>query len=263
MSDAGVITTGDGCAIAWRMDGPADAPVLMLSNSLGTDMHMWDAQIAAWSARFRVLRYDQRGHGRSGAPSGSYSIDRLGRDAIELLDALGIDKVDFCGLSLGGMIGQWLGVRATDRLRRLVLANTSSFMGPPSAWDARIELVRQQGMEPLTQASVARWFTPEFAQTGRAAIAPVEAMLLATSPDGYAGSCAAIRDMDMRRMIALIETPALIIGGTLDPATPPPHSEALAAGIAGAQLLMLDAAHLSNVELPEAFAQAVLDFVRR
>lgn len=263
MSDAGVITTGDGCAIAWRMDGAADAPVLMLSNSLGTDMHMWDAQIAAWSARFRVLRYDQRGHGRSGAPSGSYSIDRLGRDAIELLDALGIDKVDFCGLSLGGMIGQWLGVRAPDRLRRLVLANTSGFMGPPTAWDARIELVRQQGMEPLAQASVARWFTPEFSQTGRAAIAPVEAMLLATSPDGYAGSCAAIRDMDMRRMIALIETPALIIGGARDPATPPPHSEALAAGIAGAQLLMLDAAHLSNVELPEAFAQAVLDFVRR
>ena len=256
------ILTGDGCRIAYRCDGPQGAPVLVLSNSLGTDMGMWAPQLAALTAHWRVLRYDQRGHGASDAPAGGYSIDRLGRDLIELLDALGIETVDFCGLSLGGMIGQWLGMRAAARVRRLVLANTSSFMGPPSAWDARIALVSAQGMAPLAEASVSRWFTDAFQERGAAAIAPIEAMLLATDPVGYAGCCAAIRDMDMRRVVSLVERPTLVIGGTLDPATPPSHSEALAGAIAGARLLMLDAAHLSNVEQPEAFAQACLQFLR-
>ncbi|WP_150293761.1 3-oxoadipate enol-lactonase [Sphingobium estronivorans] len=252
---------GDGCRIAWRFDGPEDAPVLLLSNSLGTDMGMWAPQMAHWTQNFRVLRYDQRGHGASDAPAGAYSIDRLGRDVVELLDALKIETVDFCGLSLGGMTGQWLGIREPQRLRRLVLANTSSFMGPPSAWDARIQLVREQGMAPLADASVQRWFTQSFAATGQDAIAPIGAMLQLTRPQGYAGCCAAIRDMDLRRPVAMIETPTLVIGGTQDPATPPPHSEALAHAIAGSQLVMLEAAHLANVECPEAFAQAVLEFL--
>ena len=257
------ITTGDGCRIACRFDGPEGAPVLLLSNSLGTDMGMWAPQMAAWTQYFRVLRYDQRGHGASDAPAGAYSMDRLGRDVIELLDALMIEKVDFCGLSLGGMTGQWLGIREASRLRRMVLANTSSFMGPPSAWDARVMAVLDKGMAPLAQASVERWFTPAFAATATDAIAPIGAMLQATSPAGYAGCCAAIRDMDMRRMVTLITTPTLVIGGSEDPATPPPHSETLAAAIDGAELVMLKAAHLSNVELPDAFATAVSDFLSR
>lgn len=255
------VTTGDGCRIAYRFDGPADAPVLLLSNSLGTDMGMWAPQMAAWTQAFRVLRYDQRGHGASDAPTGGYSIDRLGRDVVELLDALKIETVDFCGLSLGGMTGQWLGIREPRRLRRLVLANTSSFMGPPSAWDARIDLVREQGMGPLAQASVERWFTSRFAQVGRDAIAPIAAMLRATDPLGYAGCCAAIRDMDMRRAVSLIEVPTLVIGGARDPATPPPHSEALVRAIAGAQLVMLEAAHLANVECAGEFGAAVMGFL--
>lgn len=254
-------TMGDGCRIAWRMDGPTDAPVLLLSNSLGTDMGMWTPQMAAWTARFRVLRYDQRGHGASDAPTGGYSMDRLGRDVIELLDALTLETVDFCGLSLGGMTGQWLGVRAPERLRRLILANTSAFMGPPANWDARIALVLAQGMAPLAQASVDRWFTKEFADAAHDAIAPIAAMLQATRPQGYAGCCAAIRDMDMRRLTPLIAVPTLVIGGSEDPSTPPPHSEALARSISGAKLAMLKAAHLSNIELPEAFGAAVLDFL--
>lgn len=255
------ITTGDGCRIACRFDGPEGAPVLLLSNSLGTDMDMWAPQMAAWTRQFRVLRYDQRGHGASDAPAGGYSIDRLGRDVIELLDALGLDAVDFCGLSLGGMTGQWLGIREPRRLRRLVLANTSSFMGPPSAWDARIDLVREQGMGPLAKASVERWFTNSFAAQGQDVIGPIAAMLQATDPHGYAGCCAAIRDMDMRRAVTLIDVPALVIGGTQDPATPPPHSEALARAIGGAKLVMLEAAHLANVECPDAFGTAVRAFL--
>lgn len=255
------IAAGDGCRIAYRFDGPEDAPVLLLSNSLGTDMGMWAPQLAAWTRDFRVLRYDQRGHGASDAPAGAYSLDRLGRDVAELLDALAIDRVDFCGLSLGGMTGQWLGIREPHKLRRLVLANTSSFMGPPTIWDARIRLVMEQGMAPLAEASVERWFTKGFAASAGEAIAPIGAMLQATSPQGYAGCCAAIRDMDMRRTATLIAVPTLIIGGSLDPATPPPHSEALARAIAGSKLVMLEAAHLANVERAEAFGVAVVEFL--
>jgi 3-oxoadipate enol-lactonase len=261
MTDVDIITTGDGCRIAWRYDGPEHAPVLVLSNSLGTDMGMWEPQIAAFSSHFRVLRYDQRGHGRSGAPLGGYSIDRLGRDLIELLDLLGHERVHFCGLSLGGMIGQWLGIRAPERLNRMILANTSSYMGPPDAWDGRIDLVRNEGMALLAQASVDRWFTAAFAASSPAAIAPVAAMLQATNAAGYVGSCAAIRDMDLRRSASLIVTPTLVIGGAKDPATPPPHSEALADTVPDAKLIMLEAAHLSNVECPELFRDAVLSFL--
>jgi 3-oxoadipate enol-lactonase len=259
MSDS--IETGDGCRIAYRFDGPADAPVLLLSNSLGTTMEMWEPQKAAFAEHFRVLRYDMRGHGGSDAPAGAYSLDRLGRDAIELLDALGIGQVDFCGLSLGGMVGQWLAIRAPERLRRIVLANSSAFMGPPSAWDARVRLVREQGIAAVAAASVERWFTPGFVADAGAAVDQISEMLLANRVDGYAGCCAAIRDMDLRRLGSLITVPTLVIGGDADPATPAAHSEALAAPIAGAELMFLSAAHLSNVEQPEAFTRAVLFFL--
>lgn len=255
------ITTGDGCRIAYRFDGPEGAPILLLSNSLGTDSGMWSPQIAAFSKHFRVLRYDSRGHGGSDAPSGAYSLDRLGRDVVELLDALGIETVDFCGLSLGGMIGQWLGIYAPDRVRRLVLANTSSYMGPPAGWDARISSVMAQGMPPFAQASAERWFTAGFREAEPKAIAPIVATLLATDRTGYAGCCAAIRDMDMRRTVRLIERPTLVIGGSLDSSTPPPHSDALVKTIPGARLCMLDAAHLSNVEAPERFTAAATGFL--
>lgn len=252
------VTMGDGCTLAYRLDGPAGAPLLLLSNSLGTDMSMWAPQMGMFARDFRILRYDSRGHGRSGVPVGSYAIDRLGRDVIELLDALEIDKVDFCGLSLGGMIGQWLGIREALRLRRLVVANTSSYMGPPSGWDVRIATGLSEGIAPLADASVERWFTREFATAHVDAVLPIRDVLLSTNPQGYVGCCAAIRDMDMRRTAQLIRTPTLVIGGRLDPATPPPHSEALVAAIPDAALIMLEAAHLSNVEQPSAFAKAVL-----
>lgn len=258
-----LVTTGDGCRIPYQWDGPADAPPLLLSNSLGTNRHMWAPQIGDLAKHFRVLRYDQRGHGLSDAPAGSYSLDRLGRDVIELLDALDIASMDFCGLSLGGMTGQWLGIHAPDRLQRLILANTSSYMGPPANWDARIAQVRRDGMTSLTQGSIARWFTPDFSAAHPEEIAPITEMLLTTDRVGYAGCCAAIRDMDMRRTVRLITAPTLVIGGLQDRSTPPADSEALAATIPNARLVMLDAAHLSNVECPAEFTRTLFDFLLR
>jgi 3-oxoadipate enol-lactonase len=257
----GVVTTGDGCRIAYRLDGPEGAPVLLLSNSLGTAMAMWAQQVAAFSASHRVLRYDSRGHGASDAPAGAYSMDRLGRDVVELLDALGIGTVDFCGLSKGGMVGQWLGYRAPERLRRLILANTSPYMGPASAWDARIATVREAGMAATVEAVLERWFTPGFRAQGGDAIAPVRRMIEVTSPTGYIGCCAAIRDMDMRRTASLIAVPTLVIAGTADPATPVADGAALVAAVAGARLATLEAAHLSNIEQAAGFTRLVLDFL--
>lgn len=261
--NAGQVTAGDGCTIAWRIDGPAGAPLLLLSNSLGTAMAMWEPQMAAFTATRRVLRYDSRGHGGSGAPVGAYSIDRLGRDVVELLDALEIPQADFCGLSMGGMVGQWLGWRAPERIGKLVLANTSAYMGPPEAWDTRIRTVSEQGMAGMAEPVIQRWFRPSFVDLAPDSIAPVRSMLLATQAHGYAGCCAAIRDMDQRRVLGLIVPPTLVIAGTEDPATPMEHSEHLVAGIGGAQLQRLAAAHLSNVEQPAAFIEAVLQFLDR
>jgi 3-oxoadipate enol-lactonase len=247
---------GDGCHIHHQFDGPVGAPVVMLSHSLGANMAMWDPQMEALTSRYRVLRYDLRGHGGSDVLGGAYSLDRLGRDVIELLDSLSIERVHFCGLSLGGMIGQWLGVRAAERLHSLTLANTSAYMGPPSGWDERIVAVRASGMVTMRDAVLARWFTAGF--TGTAAVG---AMIESTDPQGYAGCCAAIRDMDLRRMGGLIRTPTLIIGGLRDPATPPDHAMALHAEIKGSQLVLLDGAHLSNIECAPPFNTALLDFL--
>ncbi|MDF0544658.1 MULTISPECIES: 3-oxoadipate enol-lactonase [Sphingobium] len=259
--DKQTVIVGDGCRIAYRFDGPASAPVLMLSNSLGTDMTMWAPQMAAFTEHFRVLRYDSRGHGGSASPPGAYSMDRLGRDAVELLDALDIGQVDFCGLSKGGMIGQWLAVRAPERLHRLVLANTAAYMGPPSNWQARIEGVLKDGMAPLAEGSITRWFTPAFPASDLAAVAPVRAMLLANDPVGYAGCCAAIRDMDQRPTAGLNRTPTLVIAGSEDPSTSIADARFLTESARDARLVTLKAAHLSNVEQAKPFATAVLHFL--
>ena len=261
MTATDFMLTGDGCRIAYRWDGRPDRSVLLLSNSLGTSLHLWDAQVPSWSDHFRVLRYDSRGHGKSDAPAGAYSMDRLGRDVIELLDALQLETVHFCGLSMGGMVGQWLGARAPTRIGRLALCNTSAYMGPPSNWDARIAAVRTQGMASIADAVVSRWFTPAHQKAAPKEVARIRDMLLATIPHGYAGCCAAIRDMDMRRTSALIENPTLVIAGDHDDATPRSDGEELAGAIAGARLAVLHAAHLSNVEQQQTFTQTVLDFL--
>lgn len=257
-----IAVVGDGCRLAYRLEGPPDAPVLMLSNSLGTDMTMWEPQLAEWGRHFRILRYDQRGHGASDVPGRAYSLDRLGRDAIELLDAANIARVHYCGLSLGGMVGQWLAVRAPERLDRIVLANTAAYMGPPANWQARIESVLANGMAPIAEASISRWFSPRFIAERGEVIAPISAVLTAMDARGYAGCCAAIRDMDLRPMTELMRAPALVIAGKQDPATPVAESEYLVRQMSEAQLAVLDAAHLSNVEQPQDFGEAVTAFLR-
>jgi 3-oxoadipate enol-lactonase len=251
----------DGCVIHAELTGPEDAPVLMLSNSLGTNLHMWDDQVAPFTRHFRVLRYDRRGHGRSGVPAGPYSMERLGRDALAVLDALRIDKVSWCGLSMGGMVGQWLGANARERIDRLVLSNTACYYADRSFWAERIALVRKSGVAPLAGLTMERWFTKEFRDRAPLAIARMTEMFLKTSPEGYVGCIEAIRDMDHRPLLAKITAPTLVIAGRHDPATPLELNEFIQAHILGARIAVLDTAHIANVEQPQAYADTVLEFL--
>lgn len=244
-----------------RLDGPAGAPVLVLSNSLGTDLTLWDAQIPAFSARFRVLRYDTRGHGASPVTAGPYAVETLARDVLELLDALKIERVNFCGLSLGGMTGMWLGVHAAERIERLVLANTAPQIGTAEIWNARIDAVRTGGMEAIADAVLQRWFTSGFRGRAPQAVARVRAMLTATPPEGYVACCAAVRDADLWPGIASLRAPTLIISGTHDVATPPTEGKRMSERITGARYAELDAAHISNVEAGPRFTAEAIDFL--
>jgi 3-oxoadipate enol-lactonase len=250
-----------GAGIHFRFDGAAGAPVLVLSNSLGADLAMWDAQVPELARSFRVLRYDTRGHGASTAAPGPYAIDLLGRDVVGLLDGLGIERAHFCGLSLGGMTGMWLGVHAPARLDRLVLANTAACIGSPETYNARIDKVRASGMGAVSQAVLERWFTPAFAALHPDRMADMRRMIERTSVEGYAACCAAIRDMDQRDAIAAISAPTLVITGTHDLATPAADGRFLAERIKGSTCVELDAAHLSNIEAAPAFTAALLAFL--
>lgn len=245
-----------------KSDGPENASVLMLSNSLGTNLSMWDLQAAGWSKRHRVVRYDSRGHGRSAAPDRSYTLDELGRDAVAIMDALKLDRVNWCGLSKGGMVGQWLLVNAPERLDRVVLANTASHMAPRELWEDRIRTATEHGMAALVDGVIERWFTKRFRDSGSPHIGKVRRMLLTTPAHGYAGCCAALRDMDQREAIRSAKNPVLVIVGSQDPATPPAAGQLIHERIVGSKLVTLDAAHLSNIEQPEVFTRAVLDFIK-
>lgn len=259
-----VVHLADG-DLNYQLEGPAGAPVLVLSNSLGTDLGMWAAQMPAFTQHFRVLRYDTRGHGQSLVTPGSYSIEQLGRDVLALLDALDIPQASFCGLSMGGLIGQWLAINAPARIQRLVLCNTAAKIGSPEVWNPRIDTVLAggaQAMRDLRDASISRWFTPAFAAAEPARVEPIVGMLAQTSPAGYAASCAAVRDADFREQLGSIAAPTLIVCGSGDPVTTPEHGRFMAERIAGARLVEFHAAHLSNVEAGEAFSRAVVDFLR-
>jgi 3-oxoadipate enol-lactonase len=251
----------DDVRIHCRFDGAVGAPVLVLSNSLGTDLTMWDGQIGELARTFRVVRYDTRGHGTSTASPGPYSVEHLGRDVVGVLDGLGIAKAHFCGLSLGGITGIWLGIHAPDRLRRLVLANTAALIGPPDNWNARIEKVRAGGMGAISPVVVDRWFTPAFVASHPERIAAMRTMLERTPAEGYVACCAAVRDMDQREGVASIHVPTLVIAGTHDIATPATDGRFLTDRIEGSRYVELDAAHLSNIEAAPAFTAALLAFL--
>lgn len=256
-------TTGDGFRIAYRIDGATGKPVLMLANSIATTMNMWDGQLAELSRYFRVLRYDYRGHGDSDTPDGPYSFDRLGRDVIELLDALDIDQVHFLGLSLGGVVGQWLGIYAPERIDRLILSNTSSYLGPPEQWQSLIVSVLQpENLPEFAETFMRNWFPSHMLEPENALVATFRKMVLATRPQGIAGSWAAIRDMDMRRTASLINSPTLVIAGQYDTVTLPGHGELIAETVPNAKFVLLPAVHLPNLEFQDEFLREVIEFLQ-
>ena len=245
-----------------RLDGPEDAPALVLSNSLSSDLTMWEAQVAEWCKHFRVLRYDQRGHGRSVVSEGPYSIERLAQDALAIMNHVGIAKAHWCGLSMGGMVGMWILTHARQRIDRAVLANTAAHMGPPELWNGRIRTASKGGMEALVDATIQRWFTRRFIDTAHDEIVRMRAMILATPVAGYKACCSAIRDMDQREAIRSVTNPTLVIVGEHDPATTPEAGRLIHEAIRGSKLVTLDAAHIGNMEQPQAFTEAVLEFLR-
>jgi 3-oxoadipate enol-lactonase len=246
-----------------EVDGPQSAPVLMLSNSLCTDLRMWDDQISAFTEKFRVVRYDRRGHGRSGVPKGPFSVDDFGRDALAIMNGLGLDTVNWCGLSMGGMVGQWLGANAPERIDKLVMSNTHSYYADKTVWDQRMNLAREKGMVAAAGPAMERWFTKEARECRPDKVALIQRMFAETSLDGYLACCAAIRNMDMRPTHLRIKAPTLVIVGLQDPATPPGAGEEVARRIAGATLATIDASHLSNIGQPKACADLVLNFLMR
>jgi 3-oxoadipate enol-lactonase/4-carboxymuconolactone decarboxylase len=254
--------TVDNIRLFYRLEGKADAPVLVLSHSIGTDHGMWAPQIDDLLPHFQVLRYDTRGHGASDAPAGEYSVERLGRDVIALADELKISKFAFCGLSLGGAIGQWLALNASDRVSALVLANTSPQFGARTNWETRIRIASEQGMAGLVDIVMPRMFSSETLARGDIYANAVRSVLLGTNPAGYAGCCAALRDVDHTRSLGKIRTPTLVIVGEHDVSTPwAGHGEILAREIPGARASHLAAAHLSNLERPRSFTTALLEFL--
>jgi 3-oxoadipate enol-lactonase len=244
----------------YRLDGPEDAPVLVMGSSLGATGAMWDDNIDSLTEHFRVLRFDARGHGGSVAPPGPYSMDELGIDVIELLDRLRLGRVSYCGLSLGGMIGMWCASEQPQRFARLVLCCTVPHFPPRELWDERIDTVRSEGIEPMVEPALERWLPPEVRAERPEAEAHLRALIRSTSPEGYAGCCEAIRDMDLRDRLKAIQAPTLVVAGSDDPSTPPERVGELAAAIPGARYVELEGArHIANVARPAEFSQSVLD----
>ncbi len=258
--------SANGISMGYTFDGPADAPVLTLSHSLAANSSMWDPQLAELSRRWRVLRYDTRGHGATDAPAGAYSLEQLTADALALLDALKIRRTHWLGLSMGGMIGQTLALQAPDRLASLILADTSSRV-PPEAkatWEERIKTAETQGMDPIVEPTIGRWFTAPFLTRGKDVIERVRAMIRGTNPRGYAGCCHAISALNLTDRLGGIKLPTLVIVGEEDQGTPVAAARAINQGIKGSELVIIpSASHLSNLEQPEAFARAVTGFLSR
>src|SRR5215217_2726591 len=246
-------------ALHHLLEGPEDAPVVVLANSLGTTLRVWDDQAPALQARFRLLRYDHRGHGGSPVPPGPYEIEDLGRDVLALLDRLELERVSFCGLSIGGMVGMWLASETPERVGHLVLCCTSARLAPDT-YDSRARTVRADGVGAIADEVLERWFTRAFRERRPETVEWAGRMLRATPAEGYAGCCEAIRDMDLRDRLGEIRAPTLVIAGADDPAIPLDHAELIRDSIPDARLLVIPrAAHLANVEQPETVTRAILD----
>ena len=246
--------------LRYELNGPETAPVVVFSNSLGTNHRMWDPQIDAFTEHFRVVRYDTRGHGESSVTPGPYSNEQLSKDVVGLLAALQLDRVYLCGLSMGGMTGMFLGAHASERLHKIVLSNTAAKIGTRDTWNARIATVQNSGMKAVAAAVLERWLTPGYRATHPAESNTVLEMLEHADPEGYAACCASVRDTDERESLGKVKVPTLIVAGKHDPAIPLADAKYLAEHIPLAEYVELDTAHLSNLEAKEEFNQVVLRF---
>ena len=255
------MTQADGCRIFYRAEGPADAPAIIFSNSLGCDHLMWQPQADALKHIFRVVRYDQRGHGASDVPEGPYTLEQLGGDVIGLADHLGLKTFHFCGLSMGGITGQWLGIHHGGRLDKLILANTSPHFPPPDMWDQRMGAIRDGGMRAISDAVLGRFFSPTLHQAQPGTVSDFRSVLEQTDPQGYLGCCGMLRLADVYPELGRISTPTLVISGRHDQSTPPERGEKIAAAIKGAAHVILDAAHSSNVERAADFTRELAGFL--
>ena len=251
----------DGCPINVAVEGRHSGPTLMLSNSLGCTFKMWEPQMKALMQLFRVIRYDRRGHGKSGVPPGPYSMQRFGRDVLAILNHLNIDKVHWCGLSMGGMVGQWLGANAPERIDKIVLANTACYYADPTNWLNRIKAVKDGGIAAVADTVIAGWLSADFREREPEITANMKAMLLASPVQGYLACCEALSKLDQRDLLPKIKSPTLVIAGRNDQATPIAAGELIRSKIPGASLTILDAAHISNVEQSYAFTEAVVGFL--
>jgi 3-oxoadipate enol-lactonase len=243
----------DGIRLACRLDGHADLPALIFINSLGCDLRMWDNQAAALSPLFRIVRYDMRGHGRSDVPSEPATMEQLGQDLLAVLDHFQIHRVSVCGISLGGMVALWLAALHPERVDHAVFANTAARIGSDESWSARIELVRAGGMAAVRDMVLSRFLSERFRALRPDLAVKLGSMLEATNPLGYIAACAALRDADLRDLVPRIRVPSLIIAGELDESTPPEQAAELQEAIRGSELVMIKAAHLSNIEQPQLF----------
>ncbi|MEZ0219291.1 3-oxoadipate enol-lactonase [Tardiphaga sp. 1201_B9_N1_1] len=250
----------DGCLLNVSVEGRDSGPTLMMSNSLGCTMAMWEPQMPALTKLFRVIRYDRRGHGKSGM-NGPTSMERYGKDVLAILDDLNIDKVHWCGLSMGGMVGQWLGANAPERFNKIILANTSCYYPDPTNWHNRIKAVREGGLKAVADAVIGGWLTADFREREPETTAKMKAMLIASPVEGYLAACEALSTLDQRALLPKIKSPALVIAGRQDNATPVAAGELIRSNIPGASMTLLDAAHISNVEQPYAFTDAVVGFL--
>lgn len=253
----------EGGQIHYRLDGKEGLPVLVLSNSLGTNLSLWDAQIPSFTQHFQVLRYDSYGHGESTFSAGEYKIDMLSKDVIKLIDHLGLATIHFYELSVSGLVGQWLALNAGKRLTKVVLCNTAARIGNLEGWNARIAAVDKGGISSISEAILERWFTGPFHERECPTVDRFRKMLEATPPDSYIATCAAIRNADFRSDISKIRVKTLVVTGTQDKGTPPEDGRYLAERILGSRYIELGAAHLSNVESPQQFLEAVLKFLVR
>ena len=251
-----------GCPIDVEVTGPENAPVLMLSSSLGTTKHMWDPQMDAFAKQCRVVRYDRRGHGKSGVPKGPYNMEMLGRDVIAIMDGLKIDKLNWLGLSMGGMEGMWLGANAGNRIDKLILSNTSSHYADKSMWHTRMDAVGKAGsVAGISDMVINAWLTKDFQTAQPDTTARMKEMMISTPVEGYLACCAAVRDMDHRKILREIKVPTLIIAGSKDPATNVAAAEFIRDRIPGSKLAIVEAAHIANVEVPDEYARVVLNFL--